>query len=180
MDFHANWADVRYRIGHALKHHPLIVSVYEALFVFIFSNISLPFLVFVHVVSTPQEKLSLAVAIRVIREAVSSTEIFVYILALIAPALWVMVHNWRARRHPGLFFTLLILQGMIVCCCAYIYGKAKFGGIENQPFVDSWAITCYLIGLMIWYISLVYDKVLKPTDIPSMPPSGASIMKELG
>lgn len=160
---------------------PVLLSAFEALFVLVVSNIFLLFLVFVHVVSTPNISFSLAVAIDVITNAVSATEIFVYILALIAPTLWVMCHRWRARRHPIIYFGLLLIQILIMVGSAYIYGKAKTGTgvIENPEFVHHWATICYIAGVIIWYISLVYDKVLSDTKVPPSPPSGETILNEL-
>jgi hypothetical protein len=160
---------------------PMVLSAFEALFVLVMSNIFLLFLVFVHLVSTPDATLSISLAIDVITNAVSATEVFVYIMALIAPTLWVMCHRWRARRHPIIYFALLLVQIAIMVGSAYIYGKAKTGAglIENPAFVNHWATVCYIAGVLIWYISLVYDKVLSDTRVPPSPPSGENILNEL-
>lgn len=167
-------------VARILKTHPIFVSFYEALFVFIISNSAILFLVFVRVVLTKDEGASGAVLVEMVSQAVSPAEIFVYILALLAPALWVMFYHWRARRNPIFYFALLMLQGVIIVSSSFIYGQAKFGTIENPEFVRGWAMGCYLLGLLIWYISMVYEKMINAPPIATMAPSGESIMRELG
>jgi hypothetical protein len=175
-----NWAEVRGPLKHFFAKHPLCVSLYEAVFVFFVSNAALLFLVFTRLVDSKGAKPTLDYSIQVITEAVSSTEIFVYILALIAPALYVMVFVWQARRHKAFYFFLAALQVLIVLGSGYIYGRAKSGGIANLEFVNFWAWVCYVIGLIIWYVSLVYDKIMKSTEAHPPPPSGESILRKLG
>ena len=175
-----SWAERRRSIRHFFVRHPICVSLYEAVFVFAVSNAALIFLVFARVVDNKGASFSFTYAKQVIASAMSSTEIFVYVLALIAPALYVMVFVWQAKRHVLFFFVLAGLQLAIIVGSAYIYGRAKSGGVENLAFASSWAWTCYLLGLLIWYISLVYDKVMKSTEIRIQPPSGQTILRNLG
>ncbi len=165
----------RMTIGRALR-----LSVGEAAFVFVLSNAAFPILVFVHHLSIKGEVLSIQRIFQVIFSTISPTENIVYILALLAPALWIMCYRWRARRHPLFFFTLLIVQGVIVVTSAIIYAVAKTSTVQNTEFASNWAFGCYLAGLLIWYITLVYDKVLSDVQVPEPPQSGARILRELG
>jgi hypothetical protein len=169
----------RVLIADFIKTSPYCVSLYEALFVFVISNVALVFLVFTSLVDQEGATLSYDYAKGVIRGAISSSEIFVYIMALLAPALWVMFYNWRARRNPLFYFSLLILQAVLILGSAYIYGRAKSGGVPNQAFATSWAWLAFWAGLGVWYISLVYDKLFKPQS-PEQPNSGQKILRELG
>jgi hypothetical protein len=164
----------------ACGRNAFVLSLWEAVFVLIFSNSFLMFLVFVHVLSTPKESLSLDVALRVIRSDVTPAEYLVYILAIVAPAFWIMLYHWRARRHPLVYSVLLIALGVIIVTSAYIYGKAKVSNIENMEFATSWSTACYVVGLVTWYVTLVYDKWLKTLVVPLPPVSGAQVLQELG
>lgn len=163
-----------------LKDHPIFLSLYEAAFILAVSNVFLLFLLFAYIVATPGTQFfSISLAVKLVQDAFSSTEIFVYILALVAPALWIMVYNWRARRNPIIYFLLLFIQAAIILGSSHIYGQAKFGKIGNDAFVDEWAINCYVAGLIIWYITLVYDKFLNASEPMGLPDSGADILKQL-
>ena len=163
-----------------LRNHPFCLSFYEAVFTLFISNLFLLFLVFAHVVATPGTTLTWALAVQLVPQAFSSTEIFVYILALVAPALWIMVYNWRGRRNPIIFFGLSFVQVAIIVGSSYIYGQAKQGMKLNAAFVDNWAIICYVSGVLIWYITLVYDKYLNIAELVRPPESGKAILQELG
>jgi hypothetical protein len=71
----------------------------------------------------------------------------------------------------------MVLQGVIITGSAYIYGKAKFGGIHNQDFADRWALYCVCLGVVIWYVTLIYEKWPTPDSRP--PESGENILREL-
>jgi hypothetical protein len=161
-----------------LGTNPYCTSLIEAGFVFIVSNVALIFLVFTTLVDREGATLSIDFAVHVIRDAVSSSEIFVYIMALLAPALYVMFFEWRAKRSPIFYFALLLLQGTLIIGSAYIYGRAKSGGIANQAFADSWAWIAFWCGMFVWYVSLVYTKMYTLRS-PEPPMSGQKILEEL-
>ena len=163
-----------------LTSMPVWLSLVEAAFVLIVSNAALIFLVFAYIVETKGASFSFPLAYSVILSSINSTEVLVYILALIAPALWIMFYNWRARRHVIFYYALVILQIVIIVGSAYIYGKAKFGGIQNQAFADRWAIYCFVTGVLIWFITLVYDKWLPDVLHVQPPDSGGDILRQLG
>jgi hypothetical protein len=162
-------------IGRALR-----LSAFEAAFIFVLSNAAFPILVFVHHLNIKGEVLSVQSVFEIIFSNISPTENIVYILALLAPALWIMYYRWRARRHPLFFFSLLSVQAVIVVTSAIIYAVAKTGKVQNTEFASNWALGCYVTGLVIWYITLVYDKVLTDIRVPEPPESGAKILQELG
>ncbi len=167
-------------LGRFLCSRPVWLSFVEATFVLLVSNAALFFLVFAYLVETKGASFSGKLAFLVVSENLRSTEVLVYLLALVAPALWVMFSNWRGRRHAAFYFSLVLLQFIIIAGSAYIYGKAKFGGIQNQAFVDRWALYCFIVGVVIWYVTLVYDKWLPTTLHAKQPESGEEILRQLG
>lgn len=142
----------------ALRRNAFALSLVEVVFIILVSNFALLFLVFTYVVDTPGASLDLRTAGSVLRANFRPSETLVYLLAILAPALWMMAYNWRARKHVGFYWILLIIQAVIVITSAYIYGRANSRGVPNEDFAQRWAIICLLTGVGIWYITLVYKR----------------------
>jgi hypothetical protein len=160
--------------------NPYGLSALEVVFTLLISNASLFFLVFAHLVDTKGAQFSLGLAEDLIGRNVLPTEVLVYLLALITPALWIMAYNWRARRHVGFYWLLLMVQGAIVVGSAYIYGRSKSGLVANPEFVEHWSHVCLLLGLVIWYVTLVYNRTVVAHLDRKQPQSGQKILNDLG
>ncbi len=145
---------------HFFSRNPYGLSLSEVLFIILVSNFALIFLVFAFVVDTPGASLDMQTAIVVLRKNFRPSETLVYLLAILAPVLWMMAYNWRARKHVGFYWLLLIVQALIVIGSAYIYGKANSVGVENEDFTRKWAMVCLATGIAIWYTTLVYKKLV--------------------
>jgi hypothetical protein len=154
-------------------------SLIEALFVLAVSNASLLVLILTHMLDTPNAVFSLTLVEDVITTNVASSEVLIYVLALIAPALWIMMSHWRGRRHLFIYWTLFLFQAVIVIGSAIVYSKAKSKGIANQGFADFWAVLCVILGIGIWYITLVYEKWLPRSLKPPRQESGKAILDDL-
>jgi len=124
------------------------------------SNAALVFAVFVYLVVTEAATFSVSLAWDVIVDNVKPAEILVYILALVAPALWIMVKNWRGRRHAGWFWVLFFLQAFIIVGSAFIFGASKAGVMRNETFVEKWALASLITAIVIWYATLAYDRIV--------------------
>jgi len=155
-------------------------SCVEVGFTLLVSNAFIAFLIFAYMLETPSAKMTPTLALKLVSNNVKSAEILVYILALVAPTLWIMMMNWRARRHAVFYALLLILQIVIVALSAYVYGRAKFGGIANQGFADEFAIWALCIGIISWLISLIYHRWLPSAVNKPRPQSGQQIVDDLG
>ncbi|MGB5787650.1 MAG: hypothetical protein WBH11_19945 [Stenotrophomonas geniculata] len=134
------------------------MALIEFLFSLVVSNFALIFAVFVYMVSTEGANFSMPLALGVIRSAINSAEAIVYILAVIAPAMWIMVNNWRARSYHWLFPWIIFVQAIIVIFCFCIYGMAKVGKIGNQAFVDLFASICFPVAVFTWYITVYFQR----------------------
>lgn len=159
--------------------NPFGLSLTELLFTLFVSNAAIWFIVFTYMVDTKGAELTFATAWDVVSRNFVASEILVYLLALIAPALWIMAHNWRARKHVGFYWTLLLIQAVIVVGSAYIYGRAKSGDTLNSGFVAKWAVICLVAGIVILYITLVYKRtVISRVEAPPLN-SGQAILDDL-
>jgi hypothetical protein len=139
----------------------LVSSGKEVLFTLLVSNGALLFAVFIHYVDTPGEKPSIATALQVIFAEIKSTEVLAYVLAILAAPLWIMLSRWQARRHANFFFWLLIIQAIMVFGSGYIFARARTpGGIANQQFVSSWALYSFVGAVVIWFVTLMYQKLV--------------------
>jgi hypothetical protein len=158
----------------------------EVAFTLLVSNGALLIAVFCHFVDTAGERATFANALHVIYAEIKSTEVLAYVLAILAAPLWIMVSSWQARRHASLFFWMLAIQGIVVFGSAYIFAKARSaGGIANPDFVSTWASYSFVGSVLIWFITLVYKKlVLDGGDETMATPSasgesGKGVLKEL-
>jgi uncharacterized membrane protein YhaH (DUF805 family) len=146
----------------------------EVVFTLIVSNATLLVAVFIHFVDTQNAKIGLDEATTVIFSNIKATEILAYVLAIIAAPLWIMVSRWRARRHANFFFWLLFLQFVMVSGSAYIFAKARGTGVANQEFASSWAFYCFASSVVLWFITLTYEKlVLDAADETMASPSSS-------
>jgi hypothetical protein len=180
----AEWTSFTRTVRAWVVARPIIVaiseSLLEALFVFVVSNAFLLVLLFTKLVLTQGATLSFALARDVISSAFTSTEVLVYILALVAPALWIMAYPWRGQRHAFFHFLLFSVQALIVVGSAIIYALAKSGAVPNTYFTGQWALASYIVAVCIWFITLVYEKWLRSVSRQAQPESGKNILKELG
>ena len=130
----------------------------EVVFSLVVSNFALVVAAFIYMVSTEGAHFSLSLIVNVMRSAINSAEAIVYILAVIAPAMWIMVNNWRARSYHWMFPWIICVQSIIVIFCFCIYGMAKVGRIGNQNFVDLFASICFPVAVFTWYITVYFQR----------------------
>ena len=135
-------------------------SLYEAVYILLVSNASLLVLVFIYLVNTKGATISSEVLSKVVSDSVNSSEVLIYVLALVAPATWIMISNWKGKRHFEFYWLLLFIQAGIVFGSAILYSMSKSTGVINSEFASDWATICLVLGAVIWYITLVYEKWL--------------------
>jgi hypothetical protein len=113
-----------------------------------------------HLVATKGAKADVATISEVITNNVQSGEIFIYVSALLAPFVYVMIQYVRARRHFPLYS---IFFGVTLLCYGYsiiVFGMYRLGRLENLDFVAATSGYFYLVSLVLWYFSLVFSKKL--------------------
>lgn len=148
------WAHVTQYISDT----PWIMALVEVGFSLLVSNCALLFAVFVYMVHSKGEVLTFDLALRIIVSAINMYEIIVYILAVLAPAMWIMINNWQARKYNVLFWFLFFVQILILVCCFYIYGVGKTGGSVNKEFVEGIAKYSIFIAIFIWYVTVWFQR----------------------
>lgn len=79
-------------------------SLAEVAFTLLVSNLAILVGVFVFQLTQERTQSFLDVFITIINKNIKPTEILVYILGLIAPAIWIMVTEFRSWRHAKFFF----------------------------------------------------------------------------
>lgn len=134
------------------------MSLIEVGFSLFVSNCALLFAVFIYLVNTKSAILTYDVALRVIISSINIGEMIVYILAVLAPAMWIMVSNWRARKYNVIFWILGFFQVAIIICCFYIYGVSKTGELANPDFVKRFAMICFPMSVIIWYVTVFFQR----------------------
>lgn len=152
---------IRSRVGSvvsAVKENGFFSSALEIIFSLAVSNAAIFVALFVRVVATEGANLSFSGFFEVVTDIVKSAEIIFYVLGFIAPTLWIMIVDWRARHHAGFFWILLLSQGAVVTLCAVCYGLSQLGMATNQSFVNQFAVVSLILALVTWYLTLAFHK----------------------
>ena len=145
------------------RKNAFVASFFEVAFAVLVSNFAIFIAIFVSLLISKEQATNLfVVTAATFQQSVKTTEIVVYILGFLAPALWIMVGNIRAWRHVGLLVVLIAVQLLVILSTSLIYALSIAEVLENQGFANSWAWSSLLVALIVWYLTLVYDKrVLK-------------------
>lgn len=140
--------------------NPWFSSLIEVVFTLLVSNFAILIAVFVYMLGHPQEPANTfwTVFVAVINKNIKSTEIIVFILALIAPAMWIMFKHIRLWRHTGQWLFLLVLQIGVVLSTAIIFAMSITDTLKNTNLANFWAYLCLVVALCAWYWTLVYQK----------------------
>ncbi len=140
--------------------NPWLGSLIEVVFTLIVSNFAILIAVFVYMLGHSQEPENTfqTVFFSVVNKNIKSTEIIVFILALIAPAMWIMFKHIRLWRHTGQWIILLVLQVVVVLSTSIIFAMSITDTLKNTDLADSWAYFCFCVALCAWYWTLVYQK----------------------
>lgn len=146
-----------------MKRNAFFSSFIEVAFAVLVSNSAIFIAIFVSLLITKEPSANIfGVTASTFQGAVKTTEIVVYILGFLAPALWIMVGNIRAWRHVGFLLVLIGLQLVVILSTSLIYALSIARVLTNQALANNWAWGSLVVALIIWYVTLVYDKkVLK-------------------
>lgn len=142
-----------------VKKNAYSSSFIEVAFAVLVSNAAILISIFVSLLISKEPTTDLlAVTVSTFRGAVKTTEIVVYILGFLAPAMWIMVGSIRAWRHVGFLVVLMVVQLVVILTTSLIYAMSIANTLNNQAFANKWAWWSLLVALVVWYVTLVYDK----------------------
>ena len=86
-------------------------------------------------------------------------EIIIYAITALAPVAYVMYKYNRDKIKFPDFWAFSLLLIIIIGAGSFSFAMHKVGDIRNAVIINMVAFVLYLIALVIWYISLVYDDV---------------------
>jgi hypothetical protein len=139
---------------------PWTSSAIEVLFAIIVSNLAILLSVFVVALmqepSTPSDFEYML--LNTFRDTIGVQSILVYILGFSAPAMWIMVKNYRMWRHYGLLITLFVVQFFVVLTTSVIFALSIAKVLKNEALATKWGWICLVVALIVWYAILVYEK----------------------
>lgn len=140
--------------------NPWVASGIEVGFTLLVSNFAILIAVFVYLLGQPsqQENVFWTVFVSVVNKNIKSTEIIVFILGLIAPAMWIMFKHIRLWRHTALWIILLLVQAGVVFSTALIFAMSITETLKNTNLANFWANLCLAAALIVLYSTLVYQK----------------------
>lgn len=149
--------------GSFLMKNPWTSSFIEILFTLFVSNAAILISVFAYLLlqdpsakKVPFDDLLLDT----LKETIKPTEILVYILGIIAPAIWIIVRNIQHWRHRTFLFVVVMAQGLVVISATIIFAFSLANILKNTPFATGWAWLCFALALGAWYATLVYQKAV--------------------
>jgi len=140
--------------------NPWIASIIEVAFTLLVSNFAIFIAVFVYLLGqSPQTDGAFWTTFAtVIHKNIKSTEIIVFILGLIAPAMWIMFKHFRLWRHTVFWILLLFIQAVVVLSTGIIFAMSITDTLKNTDLASFWANLCLCAALCVWYSTLVYQK----------------------
>lgn len=168
-----------------LINSPWATSAYEVLFTVVISNLAIILAIFIKALSNTDNQDFYYLLENLLEDKIKPTEIIVFVLALIAPAMWIMVRNIRLWRHSNLLLIFLAVHGVIVLSTSIIFSLALSSKLNNLALAMYWAKLCLAISLFVWYFTLVYyKKVIESPgkNLPTPKPgneSGSDVLKQL-
>jgi len=150
-------SDAQKSLWERLLRSSYFLSALEVMFALIVSNAAIFISMFVYML-TKDDSTSFQAAAYAVSGAIRTTEVVVYVLGFLAPAMWIMVSNIRAWRHVGFLVILLVVQLIVVGSTGLIFAFSNAKVHMNIDRAGSWAWWCLLVALIVWYVTLVYDK----------------------
>lgn len=168
-----------------LINNPWATSAYEVIFTMVVSNLAILLAVFIKALTNTENQDFYYLLENLAQEKIKPTEIIVFVLALIAPAMWIMIRNIRFWRHSYLLLFFLLAHAVIVISTSIIFSLALSATLNNVELALYWAKFCLTISLFVWYFTLVYHKKVIESagkNIPTPKPgkeSGSDVLKQL-
>lgn len=156
----------------------------EVVFALAVSNSALLVLVTIWALSNPASAVSFDSASTFLSSSIKSSQILVYVMAILAAPLWLMLTRWRAKRHVAFFNWMLCIQSLIVLGSALVFAVDTLGRLQNELLAERWALWCLIVSIVIWIVTLVYVRVWvdAATEEPRPGPSfssGDSVLDKL-
>ncbi|WP_417277262.1 hypothetical protein [Castellaniella sp.] len=174
-----------YRIIKSSFKSSWAISAYEVLFTVVVSNLAIFLAVFIKALTNAEDQSFSFLFENLFQESIKPTEIIVFVLALIAPAMWIMVRNIRLWRHSYLLLLFLAVHIAIIVSTSVIFSLALSSTLHNTNLAFYWAKVCLSISLLVWYFTLVYHKkvIESPASNLATPKpgkeSGTDVLNEL-
>ncbi len=130
----------------------------EAIVVYGISNI--PILALTLVSFLRDNENPYATVISNLKDVMNGGDVFIYVSALIAPVVWVLIARAREAHRvlAGLYWVLLLL---IIVFSAFSFQEVRLTENINQNALDFTAIVLYCVSLMLWYGAIVYTRFVE-------------------
>ncbi|WP_126312751.1 MULTISPECIES: hypothetical protein [Delftia] len=145
-----------------LKANPWSSSAAEVLFTLLLSNAAVLIAAYVFMLNQtePVEVSVWGVFTEQLQKFIKPTEIIVFILAIVAPAIWILLKNVEGWRHLQWWAALLCGQFFVVLISTLIFATSLAGFANNKGLTNASALGCLGLAIIIWYVTLVYQKTV--------------------
>lgn len=144
-------------VRHYVK--PCLESLFEVMFTLVFSFVFIFIATLAYGLSHDGVDIGTAISY-VLEKNVKPTETFGYILGFLAPAMWIMFRYFDRWKHAWLLRALFVSQGIAALAATVIFILSFLQLINNKELADLWSWICVAIALLVWYLTLVYQKAV--------------------
>lgn len=150
------------KLWECLKVNPWVSSAVEVLFTLALSNAAVLVAAFVFMLNQnePVEISVWSVFTEQLLKFIRPTEIIVFILAIVAPAIWILLKNIEGWRHLQWWIVLLFGQFAVITISVIIFATSLAGFANNKGLTNASALVCLCFAIAIWYATLVYQKTI--------------------
>lgn len=166
-----------------LDAHPLTRDFMEALSevmtVYLISNLPFIFMILDHIFTTPGADYTLQEAWTVVRANVRAGEVLVYLSAIFGPIVYFYLRHIRAAFHYPALGLFLITPFVFFFFTTPLFLADRSTQPLNQPLINDTALYTYLIGLVFWYLAVVYQKRILRDPYKEQTTGADKILKQL-
>lgn len=135
-----------------------LVAAYEVLFTLFISNLIILISAFFVILEQGNGASVSEAFLGQIAKFVKPAEVIILILALVAPATWIIFEHIEGWKHLRFGLFLIVVQFVVLSLSSYLYIAAINNKLNNVDMANKAAIAFFFAALIVWYMTLVYKR----------------------
>lgn len=135
-----------------------LVAAYEVLFTLLVSNLIILISAFFVILEQGNNPSIIDAFLGQLSKFVKPAEVIILILALVAPAAWIIFEHIEGWRHLRFGLFLIVAQFIVLSLSSYLYIAALNNKLNNVDMANKAAVGFFFAALAVWYITLVYKR----------------------
>lgn len=160
------------------------IAAYEVVFTLLISNVIILISAFFVLLEQGSSTSLADVFLGQVSKFVKPAEVIILVLALVAPAAWIILEHIDGWKHLRFGLVLIGTQFVILFLASCLYIAALNNKLNNVDLANTAAITFFFLALLVWYVTLVYKRKVidkSGTQLKMLRrQSGENIVQDLG